>query len=159
MLTFLTQANGMILLVWATAIMFSVFPLVGWNRYVSEVNLNFKNMYHSFYDSKDLKTYLLFQLYMIFHFQSCLMGCAFDFYSPGWHYRSYVIVLLFVFYIFPLLIIFGSYIGIFQNNRSSRKDLQRIIRKNTSNMSKKFKKKTQSRSNHFRGVSRIVAFQ
>ena len=60
MLTFLTQANGMILLVWATAIMFSIFPLVGWNRYVSEVNLHFKNMYHSFYDSKKIEQHICF---------------------------------------------------------------------------------------------------
>ena len=53
------------------------------------------------------------------------MGCAFDFYSPGWKYRTYVVALIFGFYIIPLIVIFGSYIGVMHNSRTSMKSLLR----------------------------------
>ena len=51
------------------------------------------------------------------------MGCAFNMYSSAWPDRLYGIALFFYGWIFPLLIILSSYIGIIYETRSSRKTL------------------------------------
>ena len=58
------------------------------------------------------------------------MGCAFNMYSSAWSDRSYGIVLFLYCWIFPLLIIFFSYIGIMYETRSSRKTLIKKEKKN-----------------------------
>ena len=118
----------MILLIWGTAIIFSICPLIGWSQFVSEVSkwliyINpIKNAYIKYNDTNIFNMFNFFDYY----FQSYLMGCAFDMYSSAWSDRSYGIVLFFYCWIFPLLIIFFSYIGIMYETRSSR---NRLIRK------------------------------
>ena len=57
------------------------------------------------------------------------MGCAFNMYSSAWPDRLYGIALFFYCWIFPLLIILFSYIGIIYETRSSRKTLFRKEKK------------------------------
>lgn len=51
------------------------------------------------------------------------MGCAFNMYSSAWSDRSYGLTLFFYCWIFPLLIIFCSYIGIIYHTRISGEKL------------------------------------
>ena len=51
------------------------------------------------------------------------MGCAFNMYSSSWSDRSYGLTLFFYCWIFPLLIIFCSYIGIIYHTRISGEKL------------------------------------
>ena len=86
------------------------------------------------------------------------MGCAFDFYTPSWNYRSYVTALVIGFYLIPLFVIFGSYIGIIQSSRKSMKTLVRTESVRTSSKNMNFSngqklKTAQSISNEYRMVS------
>ena len=51
------------------------------------------------------------------------MGCAFDMYSSSYSDRAYGVVLLFLCWIFPLFVIFFSYLGIISHTRLSSKNL------------------------------------
>ena len=60
----LLQANIIIVVIWATAILFSVCPLIGWNKFVSEVHiyLQFETklfILNKFYIFKNLNIYIV----------------------------------------------------------------------------------------------------
>ena len=57
------------------------------------------------------------------------MGCAFDMYSQSWNDRSYGLILCFLCWLFPLSIIFSSYVGILYQTRSSYENV--LIRTKT----------------------------
>ena len=60
---------------------------------------------------------------IILFLKSYLMGCAFDMYSQSWSDRSYGLILCFLCWLFPLSIIFSSYVGILYRTRSSYKNV------------------------------------
>ena len=63
--------------------------------------------------------YIIIKHVFFFILKSYLMGCAFNMYSSSWSDRSYGLTLFFYCWIFPLLIIFCSYIGIIYHTRIS----------------------------------------
>ena len=61
--------------------------------------------------------------HIILFLKSYLMGCAFDMYSQSWSDRSYGLILCFLCWLFPLSIVFSSYVGILYRTRSSYKNV------------------------------------
>lgn len=67
--------------------------------------------------------------------QAYLLGCSFDTYTPTWHSRSYILVLIVLAWMLPLGVIGSCYCQIFQsvknnmfvlsNGRTTTSDLQR----------------------------------
>ena len=112
-----------LLFIWTTSITLSIFPLVGWSKFVSEVSIAiWYNWIWLYFIFVKWTNYIILQFY-IFRYQSYLMGCAFNMYSQSWNDRSYGIFLFCYCWFIPLLIIFFSYMGIIYHTRSSRKRL------------------------------------
>ena len=113
-----------LLFIWTTSITLSIFPLVGWSKFVSEVsNANRIELIIFCYKIQPETSLECMQFNYIFRYQSYLMGCAFNMYSQSWNDRSYGIFLFCYCWFIPLLIIFFSYMGIIYHTRSSRKRL------------------------------------
>ena len=125
----ISQSRMILLFIWTTSITLSIFPLVGWSKFVSEVsNANRIESDYLCYTGKLVKiqpetSLQCMQFNYIFRYQSYLMGCAFNMYSQSWNDRSYGIFLFCYCWFIPLLIIFFSYMGIIYHTRSSRKRL------------------------------------
>ena len=112
-----------LLFIWTTSITLSIFPLVGWSKFVSEVsNANIIKS-DCLLLLQPETSFECMQFNYIFRYQSYLMGCAFNMYSQSWNDRSYGIFLFCYCWFIPLLIIFFSYMGIIYHTRSSRKRL------------------------------------
>ena len=93
----LLQANVAIVSIWILSLFFAACPLIGWNKYVSEVG-----QMHQMNENSSPSVYL----------QSHMVGCVFDGFSRDLNSSSYVLTLLLVAWTVPMVLIVVCYVGI-----------------------------------------------
>ena len=99
----------------------SIFPLIGWNKYVAEV-YTVSIMIHSIVIMWETAK-LMFN-YFSYPRKAYLMGCTFDSFSSSWNDRSYVLTMMVVAWLIPTAINVFCYVAIV--NRVHHSDFKLI---------------------------------
>ena len=99
-----SQVHVILTVIWTASIFLAACPLLGWNRYVSEVSIDFPKT------RSDLNVFFFLS-------QAYLAGCSFDAFSTSWQSRSYIVTLVVVAWFLPMTCLCACYFRIFYSVR------------------------------------------
>ena len=117
--------------IWLLALVFAIFPLFGWNRYVSEVWFYWFCVWWNSIPNKIILFFILsLDLHIpYFSFQSYFMGCSFDSFSNSWLDKSYILTLMVLCWLAPTTMNLVCYVAILSRVRASDFEISRVTRR------------------------------